>query len=137
MTLRDEVVHLKEIVAVLQAEVRSLRRGRSPANNDSLETLLEYIQDGFGGAPWTSSQVFEQAEENPLLYAALVRCVGPQPTIQGLSKMLMRNCGTCGAHILRCLKPRGHSGALFTVTHCVTPSPVPKSRVQQTGSGRS
>jgi hypothetical protein len=74
-------------VAALQAEMRLLRRGRSPADDASFETLLEYIQDGFEGSSWTSSPVFEQADENPLLYAALARCLGPQPTIQA-----SRNC---------------------------------------------
>jgi hypothetical protein len=137
MTLRDEVLHLKGIVTELQAEVRLLRRGNLRADADSIETLLEYLHDVFALAPWTSSQVFERAEENPLLYAALVRCLGPQPTIQRLSKLVMRYRGPCGAYSLKCLKERGRLGAVFTVTHSVTASQIQKSTVTRTTSRRS
>jgi hypothetical protein len=67
----------------------------------------------------------------------IVRCLGPQPSIQGLSKLLMRHRGRCGAFLLRCVKPRGHSGAVFTVTQCVTPSPIETSTVPQMKGERS
>jgi len=140
MTLReavDRIEALEDSQARILDELRILRRGRTRADEESVVALLEYLHDVFDLEPWTSNQVFEQAEENPLLYAALVRCLGLQPTIQGLSKLLMRSRGPWGLYALRCLKQRGHSGAVFTVTQCVTPSPIQNSRVCRTDSRRS
>jgi hypothetical protein len=88
------------------------------------------------GSSWTSSQVFEQADENPLLYTALARCLGPQPTIQGLSKLLIQLRGRRGQYTLRYVK-RGNSGSLFAVQQCSTPAGIHKSRVGKTTGRRS
>jgi len=134
--LTAEVIELKQTVQALQAEVRWLRRGNPRADANSLETLLEYLHDVFALAPWTSNQVFEQAEENPLLYAVVVRCLGPQPTIQGLSKLLMQSRGHWGVYTLRSIK-RGSSGTLFGVQQCNTPAQFENGRVKRIQGRRS
>jgi hypothetical protein len=140
MTLDDRVAALEQWRAETAGILKELRlpqcrRGRE--DEDSVEALLEYIHDSFGATPWTSNQLFEQADENPLLYAAMVRCLGPEPTIQGLSKLIMRHRGPCGAFLLKCTKERGRLGAVFTVTHCVTASRMEESTVTRTTSRRS
>ena len=97
----------------------------------SFESLLEYLHDSLREKPWTSNEVFEQAEENSLLYAAMVRCLGPVPTIQGLSKLLMQRRGQWGNYTVRYVKRR-NSGSLFTVQQCCTPAPNQKRTVAKT-----
>ena len=125
---------IRNRIESLETEVRFLRRGQARTDDGSFETLLEHLHDSLRERPWTSSEVFEQAEDNPLLYAAMVRCLGPVPTIQGLSKLLMQRRGQCGEYTVRYLK-RGNSGSLFTVQQCCTPALEKRSTVQRTKGG--
>ncbi len=127
--LTAQIVELKETVATLQAEMRLLRRGAGRTDGESLEVMLQHLRDSFGDVPWQSFRVFEQADDNPALYAVLVRCLGSGPTIQGLSKFLMRNLGDRGDYRLRCLK-RSNAGSRFVVLQCSTATPKNASTVR-------
>lgn len=119
-TLTAEVKELKETVASLKAEVRLLRCDHPPIDEASLTTLLEYLHGTFGSTSFLSKHVFEEAELNQFLYAALVRCLGPEPTAQGLSKLLIPQSGQHGEFMLRCIKKRTNAGARFVVKHTFT-----------------
>lgn len=132
MTLREvsqEIAAVKEAQTAIQQtqalileELRLLRCGSGRTDPDSLETLLAYLNASFGESPWTSHNVFERAEDNPLLDAAITRCLGELATIQGLSKLLLGALGKWGDYSLKCLKKRSNAGAVFQVKQCVTPS---------------
>lgn len=127
MAMRD----LQARIEILEAEVRFLKRGQARIDEESLITFLEFVFDAFSNTSWTANRVFESAEDNPLLYAALVRCLGGDPSIQGLGKFLMRSIGQWGAFRLRCIKPRSYLGAVFQLTHCVIKSGEEASRLQK------
>jgi hypothetical protein len=118
--LTAEILQLKETVAGLQAEMRLLRCDHPPVDEASLTTLLEYLHGTFGSTSFLSKRVFEEAELNKFLYAALVRCLGPEPNAQGLSKMLIPRSGQHGEFMLRCIKKRTNAGARFVVKHSFT-----------------
>ena len=120
--LREAQTAIQQTQALILEEIRLLRCGSGRTDPDSLETLLAYLNASFGENSWTSHAVFEQAEENPLLYAAITRCLGELATIQGLSKLLLGVVGQWGEYSLRCLKKRSNAGAVFQVKQCVTPS---------------
>jgi hypothetical protein len=132
MTLREvsqEIAAVKEQQAVIQHtqmlildELRLLRCGGGRTDPESLETLLAYLNASFDKRPWTSHNAFEQAEDNPLLDAAITRCLGELGTIQGLSKLLLGHLGAWGEYSLTCVRKRSNAGAVFQVKQCVTPS---------------
>ncbi len=127
MTMRD----LQARLELLETEVRLLKRGQARIDAESVITFLEFVSDAFGKTSWTANRVFEAAEDNPFLYAALVRCLGGDPSIQGLGKFLMRSIGQWGPFRLRCIKPRSYLGAVFQLTHCVSKSGEEASRLQK------
>jgi hypothetical protein len=132
MTLREvsqEIAAVKEQQAAIQHtqmlildELRLMRCGAGRIDADSLEALLEYLHDEFHESTWTSRVVFEQAAENRLLRAALIRCLGEEGTANGLGKLLKSHLGRTGEFLLVCVKKHGSSGAVFRVTDSVTSS---------------
>jgi hypothetical protein len=122
LEITEMKVSILETQALILKELRFLRCGAGRIDPESLETLLAYLNASFGERPWTSHNAFEQAEDNPLLDAAITRCLGELGTIQGLSKLLLGHLGTWGDYALTCVRKRSNAGAVFQVKQCVTPS---------------
>jgi hypothetical protein len=130
MKLRDEVLHLKELLTELQAEVRLLRRGRGRADEEAIEALLGYVHTDLGQEPWTVADVIAASAQNGLLLGSVRRCLGGEIGAYQLAVLLSRSCGVWGEYELRCVRDRTRDGRVFVVTGPVTLSQAKAGRVK-------
>lgn len=122
--LNTELQELKETVARLQAEVRTVLRGRARVDAEAIEELLGYVHNEFEQRPWTAADVLEQSADSPFLLGALRRCLGKQITLKKLSHFLGDAFGLWGAFRLECTENHSRDGRLFRVTKFVTSSQI-------------
>lgn len=130
MTLQEAahcIAELKDRVAALEAivsELRLHRRVARPVDPAAVEALLAYCQDAMCEV-WTAAEVFKESHDHPLLRGALIRCIGPLPTVKLIARFFGRLSQTItgteyGDYQLHRMKDHSNIGALYRVTKRVS-----------------
>jgi hypothetical protein len=131
MTLREAASRIAALEQGQAELLRLLRRGRTSADEQAIQALVEYIHDEFAVKPWTVAMVLEAASENPVLLGAIKRCLGQNFSVHKLSRLLTRSAGICGELELLCVDSHSREGALFSVTDSVTRSQKARGNVSK------